>query len=394
MRHCFQFRSEINGFSRQIRDGKNVIVVHGKTLPFSGGKDGQSLVMNRMRFSAENVAKTFKGLEGKPAPLGHPEEDGQFISANTPRGRRENYWFADIENVQLETDKDGKQRCSHDVVVWEDAARAIPDGRGAEALDEILAGGEVHTSVSAFLEVKPVEAAEGAEQLGYDSDVLVDEWDHLAILAGRAGPKSKTGSPGASTPEQGTGLNVNSAQGANAPKAVNRMHAFSEKDVQWIDAMEKDMSDSKLKTAAEDQKAEDQVKEDTASDETEAAAGDGESEGAGEAAGFAKRFDDLASKVDGFAKKISDLEAENKALRTAAEARDAEEREQKVKAIVGANLLTEKTAKAAPMEVINECFASLDSKEGGRLESEADPQETETLSFSEINGEAGEKADG
>ena len=41
--------------------------------------------MNGGMYSDQEIAKSYKTLEGTPAPLGHPEHNGEYISANDAR---------------------------------------------------------------------------------------------------------------------------------------------------------------------------------------------------------------------------------------------------------------------------------------------------------------------
>src|SRR5690606_39194565 len=50
---------------REKRNGRDVIIVPSATLP-------DNVVMNGILYPAEEIAKSFKGLERTPAPLGHP----------------------------------------------------------------------------------------------------------------------------------------------------------------------------------------------------------------------------------------------------------------------------------------------------------------------------------
>jgi len=80
---------------RERRNGRDVIIVPSATLP-----DG--VVMNKIRYNAPAIEKGFGSLEGTPAPLGHPNIDGQFVSASDPRGMVRGFVGAYNENVRRE----------------------------------------------------------------------------------------------------------------------------------------------------------------------------------------------------------------------------------------------------------------------------------------------------
>ena len=80
---------------RERRDGRDVIVVPSATLP-----DG--VVMNGVRYPAEEISKSFASLDGTPAPLGHPTLNGSFVSASDPRGMVRGFVGAWNENVRQE----------------------------------------------------------------------------------------------------------------------------------------------------------------------------------------------------------------------------------------------------------------------------------------------------
>lgn len=80
---------------RERRDGRDVIVVPSATMP-------DNVVLNRVRYSADAIEKGFGSLEGTPAPLGHPDINGQFVSASDPRGMVRGFVGAWNENVRRE----------------------------------------------------------------------------------------------------------------------------------------------------------------------------------------------------------------------------------------------------------------------------------------------------
>lgn len=162
----------------EVVNGRTFIVVPSKTLP-------DNVVMNGGMYPAEEIAKSYKSLEGTPAPLGHPEHEGEYISANDARAylfniggfnknvKREN----GIVHVEKWIDKEHAQRMA------------------PELIDAINHGDPIHTSTG--LLCNRGEAPKGAS---YDWVALNMKFDHDAILLGEVG---------AATPGQGVGMMVN-----------------------------------------------------------------------------------------------------------------------------------------------------------------------------------------
>lgn len=162
----------------EVVNGRTFIVVPSKTLP-------DNVVMNGGLYSAKEIAKSFKTLEGTPAPLGHPEYDGEYISANDARAYLFNIGGFN-KNVER---KDGIVH----VEKWidkEHAQRMAP-----ELIDAINHGDPIHTSTGILL--VSVKAPKGES---YDWIATEMEFDHDAILLGEVG---------AATPDQGVGMMVN-----------------------------------------------------------------------------------------------------------------------------------------------------------------------------------------
>lgn len=69
--------------SQQIRkithNGREHWVLPSYTLP-------ANVVMNGGLYPASEIDAHYQGLEGTLAPLGHPQVDGQFVSAFSPEG--------------------------------------------------------------------------------------------------------------------------------------------------------------------------------------------------------------------------------------------------------------------------------------------------------------------
>lgn len=171
--------------SKKIREevvnGRTFIVVPSKTLP-------DNIVMNGGMYPAEEVAKSYKSLEGTPAPLGHPEHNGEYISANDARAYLFNIGGFN-KNVER---KDGVVH----VEKWIDKEHA--ERMAPELIDAINHEEPIHTSTGLLCNRGP--APKGAN---YDWVALNMQFDHDAILLGEVG---------AATPDQGVGMMVNGQQ--------------------------------------------------------------------------------------------------------------------------------------------------------------------------------------
>ena len=191
----------------EVVNGRTFIVVPSKTLP-------DNVVMNGGMYPAEEVAKSYKSLEGTPAPLGHPEHNGEYISANDARAYLFNIGGFN-KNVER---KDGIVH----VEKWIDKEHA--ERMAPELIDAINHGEPIHTSTG--LLCTRGDAPKGAN---YDWVALNMAFDHDAILLGEVG---------AATPDQGVGMMVNGQQ----MFVVNST----------LDSMESDKRESMSKALGED----------------------------------------------------------------------------------------------------------------------------------------------
>lgn len=163
-----------------------------------GATDG--IVMNGRLYPAAELATGAPGLNGKPAPAGHPKNSsGKFISAANGEALATAWIGAYCTNARHEGG-----RTLVDIVVNGDMALATPKGKElVERLDGAIAGTNadaIHVSTGLNL----VEVVANGESRGkkYTSIATNLQYDHLAILLDQ---------PGAGTPEQGVGMFLNSA---------------------------------------------------------------------------------------------------------------------------------------------------------------------------------------
>lgn len=175
---------------RETYNGREHLVLPSYTLP-------ANVVMNGGLYTAEEIDAHYQGLEGTLAPLGHPQVNGQFVSAFSPEGINAGHIGAWNRNVK----KSGNRIY---VEKWVDVARAEESEGGKELLERVAAierGDDVppiHTSVAAFLD--QLEPNEQQKATGAEWVAKIHSMDHDAILLHEVG---------AATPEQGVGLMVN-----------------------------------------------------------------------------------------------------------------------------------------------------------------------------------------
>lgn len=175
---------------RETYNGREHLVLPSYTLP-------ANVVMNGGLYTQEQIDAHYKGLEGTLAPLGHPQVNGQFVSAFSPEGINADHIGAWNRNVKKSGNRIYLEK-------WVDVARASESEGGKELLERVAAieRGEdvppIHTSVAAFLD--QLEPNEQQRATGAEWVADIHGMDHDAILLHEVG---------AATPEQGVGLMVN-----------------------------------------------------------------------------------------------------------------------------------------------------------------------------------------
>jgi len=126
--------ANVKAARREKRNGRDVVIVPSATLP-------DNIVMNGIRYPADEIEKSYVSLNRTPAPLGHPMINGNFISARDPEGINIGYIGAWNENVRRENG-----RVFLDKVIDVDVANRSAGGKAV--LAAIDAGEAIHTSTA------------------------------------------------------------------------------------------------------------------------------------------------------------------------------------------------------------------------------------------------------
>jgi hypothetical protein len=166
---------------REQYNGREHIVVPSYTLP-----DG--VVMNQGMYPKEEIDASYKTLEMTPAPLGHPQVDGEYVSASRPDAINAFHFGAFNKNVRREGN-----RVYLEKFIDVEVARNSENGRAV--LDAIDKGEPIHTSTGLLLDREMTPNADGYQWIA--RNLL---FDHDAVLVGQVG---------AATPDQGVGMLVN-----------------------------------------------------------------------------------------------------------------------------------------------------------------------------------------
>lgn len=199
---------------RETRDGREVVVVPSATLP-------DDVVMNDIKYPADEIANSFITLNGKPAPFGHPMVNNRFVSAVDPVGINIAWIGAHNENARRENG-----RVFLDKVIDVEVANRTEDGKAV--LNAIEKGEPVHTSTGLLCELEPA-----GENDGFKSIARNIEFDHDAILLNE---------DGAATPDQGVGMMVNAS--GEEIEVINSAIEWADRDLDWavtsvVDALER-----------------------------------------------------------------------------------------------------------------------------------------------------------
>ncbi|MBG5894850.1 DUF2213 domain-containing protein [Providencia rettgeri] len=191
--HVKSLAVNYSNISTETIDGDEHIVIRG-VVPVI-----DDVVMNGGLYPASEINSSFKSMEGRQCPYGHPKIGTDYVSADMPRAVNQYHIGAWAENVR----KDGEK-----VIMDVKVNRRFADGckKGKEFLsriDGIIAGNSsdpIHVSTGLLLQREQNKGKSKGKAYTWVARNM--HFDHIAIL-----PASE---PGAATPEDGVGMFVNS----------------------------------------------------------------------------------------------------------------------------------------------------------------------------------------
>jgi hypothetical protein len=360
--------ANVGAVRREKRNGRDVVIVPSATLP-------DNIVMNEIMYPADEIEKSYVGLNRTPAPLGHPTINGKFVSAKDPEGINIGWIGAWNENLRRENG-----RVLLDKVI--DIEMANRSEGGKAVLAAIDAGTPVHTSTGLFC---LLEAANG--DVNYKHIARSMEFDHDAILLDQEG---------AATPEQGVGMMVNSKGENEEIEVINSALDEADRDLDWavdslaraLDKRTKASTLDRMKAAileffTSERETSTNKKEDDMSvtDEQFKSLSD---EVKALSEGFGKIGETIANAVTGAVKPLVDAQAEMVANQ---KAKDDAEKATLVEKVVKANLLTEAVAKELTLNALKELATKAEPGKATPLNSAFKPGGTSESGFKLPKGE-------
>ena len=150
---------------RETMDGREWLVV-----PVVALVEG---VVNGAFVSADELARSLHSWNGRPVPVGHPQKNGQFISANSPDVIEQDV-IGNLFNVSL---VDNRLKGE----MWLDVAKAERLGGDAlDAVNRLEAGELVDVSTAYYADLEPRRGTFNGKQFTASQHNLFP--DHLAIL--------------------------------------------------------------------------------------------------------------------------------------------------------------------------------------------------------------------
>ncbi len=180
------------------------------------------IVMNGGLYPAEEINKSFKTMERKLMPIGHPMVNGKYVPSTDPEALNTYYAGAWAQNVSKSNDK-----VVMDVYVNKSVAESKPDGQRLIArLDDMMSGENIdpiHVSTGLLLNKEQRAGESKGKKHSWVAHNL--DFEHTAILLDE---------PGAGTPEEGVGMFVNAdGQEADVESTSLIDAANSMKDGLW-----------------------------------------------------------------------------------------------------------------------------------------------------------------
>lgn len=195
---------QTNAADRRTLDGREYLVVPGVAI-----REG---VLNGYLIQSDEIGIYTEAWNGRPFTLRHPEQDGQYISANSPQ-IIESVGIGHLFGARMDGDR---LRCD----LWLDVAKAQAVGGDALAvLQRFEAGEPVELSTGYFCDIEETSGEwQGKRYVGIQRNLRPD---HIAALPNEIGACSWRDGCGA--PRVNMDTNITSNCGCNHP-ATNAQH--------------------------------------------------------------------------------------------------------------------------------------------------------------------------
>ncbi len=201
--HVLTVINSASNITTEVIDGDEHIIVRD-IVPIV-----DDIVMNGGLYPAAEINKSYKSLEGKAMPFGHPKVDGKHVSANNPRAINQFNVGAWSKNVRKDGDK-----VKMDMYVNKRVAMASKHGpevvAALEALRDGTSSDPIH--VSTGLDTMKVNSSGTSRGKRHSWIATKQVFDHTAILLHE---------PGAGTPDEGVGIFVNAEGDEQEIETVN-----------------------------------------------------------------------------------------------------------------------------------------------------------------------------
>jgi hypothetical protein len=201
--HVLTVINSASNITTEVIDGDEHIIVRD-IVPIV-----DDIVMNGGLYPAAEINKSYKSLEGKAMPFGHPKVDGKHVSANNPRAINQYNVGAWSKNVRKDGDK-----VKMDMYVNKRVAMASKHGPEVVAALEALKDGTSTTpiNVSTGLDALKVNSSGTSRGKKHNWTATNQVFDHTAILLHELG---------AGTPDDGVGIFVNADGGEQEIEIAN-----------------------------------------------------------------------------------------------------------------------------------------------------------------------------
>lgn len=206
-----------NNISNETIDGDQHLIIRG-VVPIV-----DDVVMNDGLYPAAEIQKSYNSLEGNLMPLGHPQIEGKYVSAQDVRAVNKHHVGAWAKNVRKENDK-----VLVDMYINRRFAEGSDQGKNLLArLDDLVANQKaepIHVSTGLILnKVKQSGKSKGKKYSWIATNMA---FDHIAILLDV---------PGAATPEDGVGIFVNQDGSEMGVENVNLSQAVDYRTENLLD---------------------------------------------------------------------------------------------------------------------------------------------------------------